>query len=294
MLMFETPILFLVFNRPDLTKIVFERIREIKPKRLYIAADGPRETHAGEEEKCLETRKIFEKIDWDCEIKMLFRDKNIGLRTAVSQAIDWFFDNEEKGIVLEDDCLADISFFSFCEELLEYYKDDSRIMHISGDNFQNGITRGDGSYYFSKIMHCWGWASWRRAWKHYDTNLESFSEFKKQEKIKNVFENKLVQEFFVKNFQKVYDGNLSSWATVWAYSIYIQNGLCINPNTNLITNIGFGNEATHTKASVKYANMKIQEIENIIHPSLFVLPYKEADNFTFEHHFGIIKPDLKE
>ncbi len=162
--MFQTPILFLIFNRPDTTKRVFESISRVKPTKLYIAADGARKNKVGEVLLCQETRNIIELIDWECEIKTLFRTENLGCKIAVSSAIDWFFENEEQGIILEDDCLPHPSFFGYCETLLNYYKDDLRIGHIGGDNFQKGKKRGEGSYYFSQYYFIWGWAIWKLAW----------------------------------------------------------------------------------------------------------------------------------
>ena len=153
----NTAVLFLIFNRLDTTKQVFEAIRQAKPPRLYIAADGARSSREGEAEKVQAVREyIIQNIDWECEVKTLFREQNLGCKYAVSGAIDWFFENEEMGIILEDDCLPSQSFFWFCEELLERYKDDMRVWHIGGSNFQNGIKRGDGDYYFSKYNTFFG------------------------------------------------------------------------------------------------------------------------------------------
>ena len=174
--MFQTPILFLIFNRPDTTKRVFESIRSIKPAKLYIAADGDRKDKVGEDLLCKDTRSIIDLIDWECEIKTLFRPENLGCKIAVSSAIDWFFENEEQGIILEDDCLPNESFYIYCETLLNYYAFNERIMHISGNNFQDGMMRGNGSYYFSNYNHIWGWASWKRAWKAYNVDLSFLTE----------------------------------------------------------------------------------------------------------------------
>ena len=170
----KTAVLFLVFNRLDATKQVFETIQKAKPPRLYIAADGARNNKDGESEKVKAVHDlILDNIDWQCEIKTLFREKNLGCKYAVSGAISWFFKNEEMGIILEDDCLPNQSFFWFCEELLKRYKDNMKIWHIGGASFQNGIKRGYADYYFSKYNHVWGWASWASRWKFYDTELRS-------------------------------------------------------------------------------------------------------------------------
>lgn len=155
----KTAVLFLVFNRPETTKTVFEAIRKAKPKRLYIAADGPRKHREGENEKVSSVRQIVTYVDWPCDVKTLFRDENLGCKSAVSGAITWFFNHEEEGIILEDDCLPHPDFFPFCESLLKRYANDERIWVITGNNFQNGIQRGEASYYFSRYNHVWGWAS---------------------------------------------------------------------------------------------------------------------------------------
>jgi hypothetical protein len=276
----NTPVLFLIFNRPDITQKVFNAIKKAKPKQLFMAADGPREGKEGEKEKCEQARKVIEQIDWDCEVKTLFRDKNLGCKVAESSAFDWFFENVKEGIMLEDDCLPDQSFFWFCQELLEYYRNDTRIMHISGNNFQFGRVRGEGSYYFSKYPHIWGWATWRRAWKHYDVNMKNLEEFEKEAQINNVFNIKQQQKYWRKIFQSVYDGKIDTWDYQWAYTCFINNGLCVTPNINLVSNIGFGLDSTHTKDKDNiFSEMKVEEINEIIHPN-FILADQEADFFT--------------
>jgi len=164
----RTAVLFVVFNRLNTTKQVFAAIRKAKPYRLYVAADGPRVAKSGEVAKVKAVRDyVRENIDWDCEVKTLFRENNLGCKYAVSSAVDWFFENEEMGIILEDDCLPHPDFFDFCAKLLECHVHDDRVSVVTGNNFQNGIKRGGFAYYFSKYSHCWGWASWRRAWQQY-------------------------------------------------------------------------------------------------------------------------------
>lgn len=175
----NVPVLLLIFNRPDTTQRVFHEIRGASPLQLFISADGPRENKPGEFEKCQITRDIVRQVDWDCEVYTNFRDKNLGCKIAVSSAIDWFFENVEEGIILEDDCLPSFSFFRFCEELLEKYRDDERIMQIGGTNLLSEWQRSDDSYYFSKYGAIWGWATWRRAWQYYDVNMKLWPEVKK-------------------------------------------------------------------------------------------------------------------
>lgn len=281
--MFRTPILFLIFNRPDTTQQVFDAIKKQKPKYLYVAADGPRSNAPGEKEKCQAARDIIKQIDWDCELKTLFRGENLGCGKAVSSAITWFFENVEQGIILEDDCLPHPSFFRFCEELLEKYRVDERVMQIGGCNFQEGIHRGDGSYYFSKNIHIWGWATWRRAWHLYDFDMKNYNCFVSQRQIENIWPGKINQESWIKNFQSIVNGSMDTWDYQWMYAIWSQNGLSILPNINMISNIGFGDGATHTLFDDYRMNMKTYEMDEIVHPT-FVLQNVEADNYPFKKH----------
>ncbi len=273
-----TPVLFLIFNRPDTTQRVFDAIRESKPSQLFVSADGPREGKAGEAERCQVTRGILNRVDWECQVQTNFREKNVGLKTAISSGIDWFFENVEEGIILEDDCLPSQSFFWFCQELLAKYRDDERIMSISGDNFQDGQKRGDGSYYFSKLGPIWGWATWRRAWQYFDLRLETFPKFKEQNQIKNVFDDKNSQIFWITKIQEVYGGG-TTWSFAWVYALFAHSGLCAIPNVNLVSNIGFGAGAVHaTDPNSRFTNIERVEIDRIVHPT-FVLPDKDADEY---------------
>ena len=178
--MIDTPLLFIIFNRPDVTLRVFNELKKQKPKYLFIAADGPRAGFEDDIDKCKRVREVvLNEIDWDCEVKTLFRDLNLGCGHAVSGAIDWFFENVEKGIILEDDCLPNKSFFYFCENLLESYKENDEVFAISGANFQDKKI-GKASYFFSKYLYVWGWATWRRAWENYDFDLSGLENFKKE------------------------------------------------------------------------------------------------------------------
>jgi hypothetical protein len=278
----NTPVLFLIFNRPETTKKVFEAIRKARPEKLFIAADGPRENKIGENELCNEARTIVTQIDWPCEVKTLFRENNLGCKIGVSSAITWFFEHVENGIILEDDCLPDMSFFRFCEELLEYYKDDERIMHISGDNFQFEKKRGDGDYYFSKINHVWGWATWRRAWKYYDVSLNSLDKFIENNYIRDIFSDEKISKKWLNLFIKTKKGKIDTWDYQWTYSMWTQNGLAILPNVNLVKNIGFGNTATHTKSS----NSKLERNDTVAlsinkHPTMIVRDL-EADEYFYK------------
>jgi len=277
---FNTPVLLLIFCRKEPAQKVFEQIRLAKPKKLYIAADGARTDRAGEAELCEQTRSIVNQVDWECEVKTLFRDTNLGCKKAVTSAIDWFFEHENEGIILEDDCVPNPSFFAFCSEMLEKYRNDTRIFQINGSNFQNGRKRGEASYYFSKFNHVWGWATWKRAWELMDIEMQSFPEFKAQNKIADIFENKYTQKLWIKHFSKIARGVDNIWDAQWTFSVFKNNGLCITPNANMITNIGFNveNAVNSGMSDLKFANKKLEEIDSITHPT-FILPDKKADDY---------------
>lgn len=249
-------VLFLVFNRLDTTKQVFEAIREAKPPRLYFASDGARESREGEAEKVLEIRQyITSNIDWDCEVKTLFRKKNLGCKMAVSTAIDWFFKNEEMGIILEDDCLPSQSFFFFCEELLIRYKEDTRIGHIGGTNpLSNSLE--SNSYYFSRYNRIWGWASWRRSWDMFDVELTDWPEIKEKKLLNKLLYTKKEADTLSNTLDQIYNGSIDTWDYQWFLSRLLTSKAII-PSVNLISNLGFDKEATHTfDESNPLANMK--------------------------------------
>ena len=247
---FNSPVLFIIFNRPDTTDIAFAEIKKIRPKKLFIAADGPRKDVQDDYKKCAQTREIIKKIDWPCDIKTLFQKENLGCGLGPVTAINWFFDNVESGIILEDDCVPDQSFFYFCQELLEKYRNNKKIMHISGDNFQYGKKRGWSSYYFSEYAHGWGWATWRRAWKY--NNIELLN----PELRKHI------------------------WDKQWYLSMRKQNGLAVLPNVNLVSNIGTGDDATHTKEPLHFSNLPAKQmVFPLIHPKI-ILRHRLADFFT--------------
>jgi len=283
----RSAVLFLVFNRPDVTYKVFDRIREAKPSRLYIAADGPRANKEGEALLCEETRAIIKKIDWNCEIKTLFREKNLGCKESVSSAISWFFDHEEEGIILEDDCLPTNSFFRFCDTLLEKYRHDIRVRHITGCNLQQGQIWGDATYYFSNISHVWGWAGWKRVWNEYDKNLTGYSNYEAKRQLSNIFSDPLIVDSWYDIFTQVKAGKINSWAYPLGFLNFFNNGLCIIPNYNLVSNIGFGENATHTSNDDSLnANVDLQEITTITDPVVF-LPEKKADEFSLGYEFHV-------
>ena len=245
--LFNTPILLAAFNRPELARKVFREIKEVRPSKLYFAVDGPRAGIPSDHGQCIKTRDIIKEVDWDCKLYTNFRDKNLGCKAAVSSAIDWFFKNEERGIILEDDTLPDQSFFRFCEELLERYEDDKRVMVISGDNFQFGRRFTEHSYYFSRYPHNWGWASWRRAWNHYDVQMKLWPKVRDSGLLRGIIENKKEVSYWGNIFEKAYKGEVDTWDFQWVFACWIQSGLSVLPAVNLVSNIGFGDSGTHTK-----------------------------------------------
>jgi len=258
-----TPILFVIFNRPDTAQQVFDEIRKAKPTRLFVAADGPRKGVMGEVEKCQKARDIIKQIDWDCEVKALFRDKNLGCKIAVSSAINWFFENVSEGIILEDDCLPSQSFFWFCQELLEKYKNDTRIMHIAGATYaekKNNIN--NYSYHFARVGGIWGWATWARAWELYEPEMESWPDAQKENILERLFAGeKQLYSLYKKWFEKAYR-NTSTWDFQWTYSKLINSSINIMPQKNLVVNIGFGKNATHASESKNpFAKMERHELD---------------------------------
>ena len=285
----KSPVLFLIFNRPDTTLKVFNEIRIAQPSKLYIAADGPRKDRLNESSLCEQTRAILGKIDWDCEIKTLFRKNNLGCKEAISSAITWFFDNEEEGIILEDDCLPSKSFFYYCDTLLEKYRLDTRIRHIAGSKLHIDKTWGSASTYFTNQTHVWGWASWRRVWKDYDKNLSNYQENEVRHQLGNIFSDPFVVDSWVNIFKELKAGKIDTWDYQLAFLNYFNNSLSINPNVNLISNIGFGESATHTfEPNHIYSNIPIGEITDITYPK-YTLPEKDADYALFQHDFNLVE-----
>ncbi len=282
----KSPILFLIFNRPDISIRVFEQIRMAKPARLYVAADGPRIDRADDKQLCEATRALIN-IDWDCELKTLYRMENQGCKEAVSSAITWFFNQEEEGIILEDDCLPSPDFFPYCDELLEKYRFDTRIRHITGCNLQLGQKWGNASYYFANQTHVWGWASWKRVWKDYDKELSTFDLEDANIQLDKIFEDRFINEDWKRIFKRLKEGLIDTWDYQLALTNYFNNGLSINPNVNLISNIGFRADGTHTTGTDSpYANLPLEPIGALRHP-LYIVPEKAADYATFNRDFSL-------
>jgi hypothetical protein len=279
----STAVAFIIFNRPDTTERVFSEISKARPPKLLVVADGPREGKPGEYEKCAATRAIIDRVDWDCEVLTNFSDKNLGCKVRVATGLDWVFEQVEEAIILEDDCIPHPSFFRFCEELLIRYRDDERIGMISGDNFQLNREICKDSYYFSRYMHIWGWASWRRAWKHYDRDVSEWPRIKDQGRLKASFDRRREFKFWAKALDGVYSGRIDTWDYQWALALWMQSMVTIIPCVNLISNIGFGPDATHTVGVSKSANLAVEAIYFPLRHPKDVMIDKSADNFTFRN-----------
>lgn len=283
----STPVVFLVFNRPALTAQVFERIRQAKPRQLLIVADGPRVNRPGEAELCAQVRGIVEQVDWACDVQRNYADVNLGCKHRIASGLDWAFAAVEEAIILEDDCLPDPTFFQFCAEMLDRYRHDARVMGVGGANYQLGQRRGANradSYYFSRFCHIWGWASWRRSWQLYDVEMRLWPEVKRLGWLNDIIMNDEIAAQWGRMFDRVQSGELDTWDCQWAFATWIHAKLGIVPNGNLISNIGYGAQATHTHTRGArlplMANVPTTPMAFPLQHPDYVIRDKAADDFT--------------
>jgi hypothetical protein len=260
-LQLDTPILFLTYKRFGTSELVFESIKRVKPKKLYFVSNAPKNNDLEEFEKILKVRSLINQIDWDCDVKTLFREEYLEVKQSITLSISWFFSLEEKGIILEDDCVPSLSFFTFCQELLNFYENNTEVYSIGGCCFFEDLNLPDNEYRFSKHAYIWGWATWRRAWLKYDLNMVEWPEFKNSNSFKSIFKNILVRYYWIRIFNLVYTSKINTWDYQWLYSIWLNDGITIIPNRNLISNVGFGLDSnfTHDNNSLE-ANMKVSEV----------------------------------
>ena len=282
----NTPVALIIFNRPDTTARVFKEIAKARPPKLLIIADGPRETRPGEAERCEQARAIIRLVDWECEVLTNFSETNLGCKMRVASGIDWIFEQVEEAIILEDDCLPEQSFFRFCEEMLVKYRDNERVGMVSGGNLQFGHNRGISSYYFSRYTHIWGWASWRRAWQHYDREITQWPAFRDEGWLDMMFRTEGERDYWRHSFNAVHDGTLDTWDCSWTFTSLIHGMLQVVPNVNLISNIGFGPDATHTHVVGIHADMPTQPMTfPLKHPN-FVLADVMADRYIADNQIA--------
>lgn len=267
----QVPVLLLIFNRPEKTRIVVDALRKIRPARLYVAADGPRPDRPEDEEKCRQARQAATDIDWPCDLHTRFLDSNVGCEPSVSSAIGWFFDHVEYGLIFEDDCVPHPHFFTFCSELFARYANDFRIMQISGLAPYAERTH-PYDYHFSRAFRCaGGWGTWRRAWKYFSFGLDNYDEVELFEMLKAYFADRATLQLLFSKSCDFKKGIFNNWDFLWNIACYAQNGLCIIPEKNLISNIGFDVEATHTqRVEPVFANLIACPLEFPLRHPLFV------------------------
>lgn len=242
----DTAVVLLVFNRPDATARVFSSIRDARPSHLLIVADGPRFEHPDEVQKCKEVRTIVEKIDWPCEVKQNYSEINLGCKKRVSSGLDWAFSQVDEAIILEDDCLPDASFFPFCQELLIHHRNNENIMMVCGTNLMGSWKEDQQSYHYANYDWVWGWATWRRAWQHYDVTMNQWQNPQCRERIRLFLHDDRFYRFREKAFQQAFDNKIDTWDYQWSFARLLHEGLAVVPSINLVTNIGYGRDATHT------------------------------------------------
>jgi hypothetical protein len=291
---FDVPILMIIFNRPDVTTRVFEAVRAVRPKKLYVGADGPRRHRLDDVENCRLAREAITKnIDWPCELRTLFRDENLGGRLAVTGAFKWYFEQVAEGIVLEDDDLPDPTFFPFCKVMLEKYRNNPHVMTIEGTSIQdsNPCQQRDDSYYFSNIPMGWGWAGWRRTWEAYDPDVKQWPVLRDSGFIREKIDNAGAYERFARVFDDYHEGRLpDSYDAQIVFGSLSRNGLAVTPWRNLISNIGFGASASHTfDANSRWANMQTYPMQfPLRHPNDVVVNHA-ADAYLYREFFGVDK-----
>lgn len=278
--MTSVPVAYIIFNRPDLTQATFDALRKQRPSELFVIADGPRPDHPTDVARCEETRAIVANIDWPCHVRRNYSDCNLGCRQRVLTGLDWVFSEVDRAIVLEDDCLPHPDFYTFCKTILDRYESDDRIWVASGSNFQDGMCRGDASYYFSRFNHCWGWATWRRAWELNEPQMSFWPQWKQSDEWKAMWPHRRMRSYWECIFDRMYRGEIDSWAYSWKASAWYHGGLTATPNVNLVSNIGFGPDATHTQTESPVSRLQVMSIGHIVHPKQVEVHHK-ADNFTY-------------
>jgi hypothetical protein len=281
------PVLIIIFNRPDKVKALIDALSLVKPSRIFIAADGPRAHVPSDVTACAEARRVVMEIPWKCEIRTLFSDTNLGVDPAVEKSINWFFDTVDRGIILEDDCIPHPDFFRFADEMLTYYQNEESIMMVSGNNFQNKKMHDASDYYFSRYPNTWGWATWKRAWLHFDTSLTALPQFVEHKKIEKICPLKKEQRYWLRYFKSLYTHKRTAWDAKWIFAMWNAGGISITPNVNLVQNIGFGPDSTHTFASDKRLSIQTEPMIKITHPPRPFKTNEVADHFLFETLYAV-------
>jgi hypothetical protein len=293
----QTPVVLVLFKRPDTTARVFQAIRQARPSQLFLIADGARADRPGEAEQCAATRAVVERVDWDCQVLRNYSDVNLGCGKRLPTGLDWVFSQVEEAIVLEDDCLPHPTFFRYCQELLEYYRHDRRVMTIAGDNSPHGfpVRRPNDSYYFSKYTRTWGWATWRRAWQLRDGEMRQWGMVQQGQWLMDMLQDKAAVRTWERILQETENG-MDVWDYQWSLTSWLNSGLTIIPQVNLISNLGFGAEASNTfNGDDLRANLPVEALSfPLAHPP-FVLADRQADAFTHDqvHDFYSLRARVR-
>lgn len=295
--MIRTPVTLIIFNRPALAERVLKAIASVRPRQLFVVADGPRPGNAADVEKCAAARAVIKQVNWECDVRTHFSDVNLGCGKRPATGISWVFEQADRSIILEDDCVPDPSFFPFCEELLERYRDDERVMQINGSNFLHLPPELKTSYYFSRFPVCWGWATWQRAWRHFDIKLGLWPSLKDTSWLMDISEHPVAKEYWAREFQRAYEqkGEVSYWDHQWGFACWANSGLAIAPRSNLISNHGCGADGTHclgaddARAELPLEPMKFP----LVHPAN-VLCSAEMDRRFLQDIVlpGLLPPEL--
>lgn len=294
----QTPVALFIFKRPDTTLKVFEAVSRARPARLLLVADGPRQDREGEIASCQQVRDIVTRIDWPCEVSTNFATSNLGCQERVISGLDWVFSLVEEAIILEDDCLPDSSFFPFCQELLERYRGDSRVASITGTNLVERYLNTESSYYFSQLGGIWGWATWRSEWQRYDRRLEDWPKLKDQKMLSEILGHPKAVTYWTRIFDEMHQGiGPNTWDYQWLYTRLKNNALNIVPRVNLISNIGFGNDATHTAEIDSRLAQPAKTLDfPLKHPSSFV-PLRSVDrhqlSLSWRSSFGRVSGKIR-
>lgn len=282
----KTPVAFFGFNRPHTTERVFAAIREVKPPKLLLVVDGPRSDKPEEAEKCAEVRAIIEKVDWDCQVYKNYAEANMGCKHRVASGLDWVFNTVEEAIIVEDDCLPNPSFFQFCEEMLDLYRNEPRVMMISGTNYLEEWKSDRQSYHFSYYGGIWGWASWQRAWQFYDINMQAWINPDVKAKIKAILADEAQYKIRARDLENTFQGKVDTWDFQWSFARLAQGGLSIVPCVNLVANLGFGLAATHTGTLNKeIAEMKQLDLRFPLEINDNLMVDREYDRLMFDKLF---------
>lgn len=287
---FKVPVLLIGYKRVSTMLRVIESLRAVRPKSLYFAANAPNPLNPDERAMCTAVRKLVEQIDWNCEIATLFRSTHLSAKDSISQAIGWFFEQVDQGIILEDDCVCEPSFFPFCQQLLDRYSDEPTVMHIGATNFRGGSRSGGASYFFSRYAYVWGWATWRRAWRNFTLDLEEIPEPELRQILYERFKRKRDQDYWRILYRYLKSGNLDTWDGQWNIAVFRRRGLCVVPSVNLVRNIGFGPESTNTgNRDNIFAEMPASALSLPLKHANAISTCAAEDDWVADNVFGVSK-----